>query len=60
MDSNAAKRHHEKNYGNLSDGGDKVVLTSVVGGGNYAYDQEGTERDYMSNVIKIRQEVEMV
>lgn len=59
LGSDPAERYQGKIYKNLSDGGDKSVLTSVVGG-NYAYDQEGTERDYTNKVIKIRQEVEMV
>ncbi len=60
LDSNTEKRHHKETYGNLSDGGEKSIFTSVVGGGNHAYDHERAEIDYANNVIKIRQEVEMV
>ena len=55
-DHQSRPRGHHRN---LSDGGDKVVLTQVVGGGPFLFDQTSIERDYPLNAIRVRNDIEL-
>lgn len=53
-------RPHRDHYKSLSDAGDKLVVTRVVGGGNFPHHPEVAEWGCPPNGIKIRNDVEVV